>query len=441
MIKTFGIPTKPLKLNGQFWIKDRFNQYIAIKNDGPDHVSLNLPYITYYRNEQYYAFYIDDSKQLGILRSSKDNVFTTVEKRYPKLIKITCDNVRPQIFNSSYSQDLMVFCPDFEKIGKYYFHEFENKQYISIANSVLSDFEINLVDEENKKLQLLTGVPSIIKLSIKKMEVETFNVRITSSKTKEYRYNKNCSFKVKLPNTLSLDRNWSVCLTYINHPNIYTTFHENENTRKVLFKQAGVESHYKLTFGGAAVYEKEDIVDDLNKFFSNINAGSATLEKNDRIKIVFNNKGVMVVSNFVLRVLGYTGPMDNTQLGTRIVIDPSNPYITTNNQNKYEFLFQSDINVDVLKPDYMIAYTNIVSSTIIGGSYNKILRIIPIYSSTDDYVIKEFHHKEYIELQNTEISEIEIALRSHDGSLVNFGNTKDVILNLEFKKTKNNVNR
>jgi hypothetical protein len=440
MVKTFGIPTKPLKIGGEFWTRDKNNRYVLMKPNeygGISYVSLNIPFTTYYKNEKYFAYYINMDKQDGIfLTSDPSNVFTSVEKRHPRLVRIICDNIKPQIFNSSYSQDLIVFCPDFEKIERYYFHEFENKQYVSIANSVLSDFEINIVDEENSKLQLLSGVPSIIKLSIKKMEEESFNVRLTSTKNRQYRSNKNSSFKVKLPNTLYLDRDWTVCLTYINHPNIFTTFHENENTRKILFKQAGVESHFKLVLSSTIVFDKDSIIKELNQFFNKMNVGSASYTNDKRVKLTFNHKGVMVISNFVLKVIGYNEYIDNTALGTRISIDPANSNISTTHDNKYVLEFKSNINLDVLKPDYMIAYSNIVSSTIIGGAYNKILRIIPIYKSEDDYVIKEFHHKEYIELQNTEISEIEIELRAHDGTLVNFGNKKDVILNLEFRKRK-----
>ena len=177
------------------------------------------------------------------------------------------------------------------------------------------------------------------------------------------------------------------------------------------------------------------LIDEINKFLKQIGIGSAVLTENDHIKMIFNAKGILVISNYVLRLLGYTGNIDNSAMGTRIMIDTTNSSIQTFGNN-FILEFKSSIDIDLLAPNYMIAYSNIVSSTIIGGSFNKILRIIPIFKSDDDYVIKEFHHKEYIELQNTEITEIEIELRAHDGTLVNFGSKKDVILNLEFKRCK-----
>ena len=91
------------------------------------------------------------------------------------------------------------------------------------------------------------------------------------------------------------------------------------------------------------------------------------------------------------------------------------------------------MNLDYLKPNYIIVYTDIVSKTIIGGRLSNILKIVPIKSNnTDTYVISDFKHKEYYELQNTEITSIEINLRSHDGELVNFATNQSTILNLEF---------
>jgi hypothetical protein len=95
---------------------------------------------------------------------------------------------------------------------------------------------------------------------------------------------------------------------------------------------------------------------------------------------------------------------------------------------------QLDVDVDYLRPDYIICYTNIVSPTVIGSLYSKILRIIPIKNNNSSYVITEFLHKEYLELQNTEVSEVEIELRAHDGTLIEFGFEQDVILNLEFRQ-------
>jgi hypothetical protein len=60
------------------------------------------------------------------------------------------------------------------------------------------------------------------------------------------------------------------------------------------------------------------------------------------------------------------------------------------------------------------------------------LRIIPIRESKTGYVISEFKHKDFYELQNTEIKEIEIELCAHDGEIINFKSKQNIVLNLLF---------
>ena len=81
---------------------------------------------------------------------------------------------------------------------------------------------------------------------------------------------------------------------------------------------------------------------------------------------------------------------------------------------------------------YMCMYANFISPTIIASEYHKILRIIPIREAKTGFVITEFKHKDFYELQNTEIKEIFIELRAHDGELINFKSKQNIILNILF---------
>ena len=96
----------------------------------------------------------------------------------------------------------------------------------------------------------------------------------------------------------------------------------------------------------------------------------------------------------------------------------------------YRFELPSDLKH--LQPQYIIAYCSIVEPTIFGGEYSNILRIVSIPKERSDYVIQEFKNKNFLQLLNTEISEIEINFRTHDGLLVNFAGNYNIIVNLEF---------
>jgi len=101
-------------------------------------------------------------------------------------------------------------------------------------------------------------------------------------------------------------------------------------------------------------------------------------------------------------------------------------------EEKIEFCFQDVISLNLLDAKYICMYANFISPTILAGEYHKLLRIIPIRESKTGYVISEFKHKDFYELQNTEIKEIEIELRAHDGELINFKSKQNIILNLLF---------
>ena len=63
--------------------------------------------------------------------------------------------------------------------------------------------------------------------------------------------------------------------------------------------------------------------------------------------------------------------------------------------------------------------------------------MIPIAKDNNDkYIIQEFKNKNFLPLLNSEISEIEINLRDHSGTLLSFVSKDDVIINLEFSNVE-----
>jgi hypothetical protein len=463
MMSTFNIPkTNPLEVSTDYFKKVGFGQYDLVRryysfNDSRsniyDTIHNEKPYITYYKGEKYYAFRLKSpnvkvlDEEGNIRRSGKEinlygckqNKISHPEKTFPKLVKVVSEDVKQQVFNSEYSKDLLCFCPDFQKEDKYFFHEFENRQYVPISNSIITDLNIKLLDNSNQYLQLLKGVPTIVKLDLKKMNSDDkfFNVRLTSDKSVSFPNNTKSTFKVKLPNTLSLERTWKVCLTSISHPNIFKTFLDDINSRKILIKHAGSIVHQYVLENTS--YTKESFVRQLNKLFKESLVGEVKLNKFNQLIITFLQEEVEILaSNYFFNIIGFNGTLDETKGFTRVKINEAegvlDRYNSETQTSEHEWLLTLPLDINFLRPDYMIAYTNIVSPSIIGGLYSKILRVIPIKNSGEaDYVVSEFHHKEYLELQNTEINEIEIELRAHDGSLVDFGLDQNVILNLEFR--------
>ena len=100
--------------------------------------------------------------------------------------------------------------------------------------------------------------------------------------------------------------------------------------------------------------------------------------------------------------------------------------------------FNKEFNINALQPHLMIAYCNIVKPTIFASENLNVLRVLPTPEDKDKkgFILQEFQNKHFLELSNTEISDIEINFRGLDGELIAFAGDKEIILNLEFSNVE-----
>ena len=90
------------------------------------------------------------------------------------------------------------------------------------------------------------------------------------------------------------------------------------------------------------------------------------------------------------------------------------------------------MNLNYLTSQYMMVYCDIIKPIPVGGVYRKVQKIVPMETSQQNYINHYFKHKEFHDLEITEIDSIHIQLATHDGEEVEFANTQDLIVNLEF---------
>lgn len=347
---------------------------------------------------------------------------------YPKYVKISSDQIVPQILNNTYSNDLLVFSPEFTDKEKYMYREIEAVDFIPLLNSTISDFRIKLVDENNEQLNLAEGHATVIKLIIKEMasNKQSFNVRLTSSPSADYPENTSSKFKVQLPTSLQLGEDWRVSINSISHSTVFATFLRDTNTRTISFKDSDNQL-YQTTFSSRYHYSMDEIVSTLNNFMQTNTLGNCTF-LDGYIHLNFTKLGRLAISNLAAKVLGFNGK--NVQ-GNQFFncSDTTSPNFKN---GQYILKPENKPDLSYLHPNYMLIYSNIVKSTIVGGEYAKILRIAPLVNTDLDYAITEFRNKERYELDLREVRTIEIMLCSHDGEPIDFVTTQDVIINLEF---------
>ena len=369
-----------------------------------------------YKGEFYFGFYLN--RNTYKLVGAKCSNFQ--KEKLPEIIKVQSSIISSQIFNNTHSKDLLCFCPDFKNIhSNYFYKEFEQPQKIKLSNTTLRNIDISLTDENNNQLQLLPGVPTLLKLKFDriKMNNKSFNVRITSKKSEAYPENNNTVFKIQLPSTLTFnqDRNWKVALTSISHPNVFNTFVGDRYDRLFILQLDPKQNSLKLEFQDDRVYTKEEIVKEINNTLGSGINSKFNIKNQFEMEIT---NGTVAISNYLLGILGFKGLINFKKKFTNFV--------------KGFHLFEGGFDLNFLAPDYVVAYSNIVQPTIVGNEYRDILRIISIPRERTDYVIQEFKNKNYLPLLNTEISFIEINFRNHDGTLTKFIGNQNVIMNLEF---------
>lgn len=414
---------------------DPYSEVRVVEIDGKYHTER----IANYKGEKYYAYLISNKGVSKEVTSSSNtfissNDFSLDDRNYPKFIKVVCDSIQPQILNSSYSKDLLIFSPDFKNTENYYFRELDCVDYVPLLNNYISDLTIRLLDENNEQLQLLYGYATIIKLKFRRMpqEKRSFNVRLTSSASKEFPENQLYHFKVKLPSSIQLDQTWKVCVNSISHPSHFSTFLPELNSRQILFKSfidlaAPVIKYF---FSDKITYSQENLISEFNYFLSTNDLGHTDVDVHGKLHITISGKGTFILTAPLARMLGYDGELKDGKAA--VIKTHGTTGFPQDSEGNCVVTFNNPIDINYLKPNYMIIYSNIAKSSVFGGGYNKIIRVVPLKESKLNYIIKEFKHKELYELENNEINIIEIQLRSHDGSYVNFAHSQDIILNLEF---------
>ena len=383
---------------------------------------------------EYNVYFLGYHSSAGKFSSLSSDVFV-LEKNYPKLVKIFCSEIEPQIFNNTFSKDLLIFSPDFQRTEDFFFKEVECLDFIPLINTTISDITIKLLDENNEQLRIERGHATIIKLRLRKMnrQKKSFNIRLSSEKTALFPNNSNYNFKVKLPNIIDLDDgyNWRVCVNSINHPAKFSTMLVEELDRMIIFKERGSLNVMKLIFDTNTIYNEEKIFGDIDVFLKSNGIGYMSNEADGKKCMYLTKPGTLVISKFVGYMLGFSTDYSKHLTFKSSKVDSDLRSWDASKQAPKLIKQIKDADLSLLKPNYIMVYSDIVKSTIIGGNFSKILKIIPLKSTDLNYIIQEFRTKELIELESTQLDVIEINLRSHDGAFINFLSNQDVILNLE----------
>ena len=358
-----------------------------------------------------------------------------VQIKIPEVVKVKCSFIRDQVFNNTQEKDLVCFSPKFTLQSKYCFYEVESKNFLQLSNTILDSLDFKLVDGDNKRLQLREGTPTLIKLHFKKMEAnkKSFHVRISSGGARNGSNSDNdmSKFTVKLPQTLYFNREWKVALSSILIPGRYCTLPEAGEI-KFTYKHEGEVIVHKDYFPMREM-TKEDVIEFISDFFSShvrkigsVTEKLAANEYEPTLEFRFYKEGFFTLSDYACQVLGY-GAEDFTNRKKRFDIK------FKPNETMAKLKMSYGINLNYFRPNYIMAYANIVEPTPVNAEMTNLLKVFQI-SGDKSHLLYEFKHLEYHRLLNDIVNEIQIELRTHTGELVSFEkrSTTQVIVNLLF---------
>lgn len=361
------------------------------------------------------------------------NIVKEAEIVIPFAVKVKSSFIRDQIFNEFQEKDLVCFSPKFTLNSPYCFYEVETKNFLQLSNTTLDSLDFQLVDNNNKQLELREGIPTLIKLHFKKMDAfkKSFHVRISSGTKSNKNGNDMQHFTVRMPKTLYFNREWKVALSSILLPGRFCTFPEPQEI-KFTYKHDGNLYIHKDTFPMRDM-TKEDLIEYINSYFAeherklgNVVEKIGANEYEPSLEFKFHREGFFTLSEHACRVLGY-GSEDFVYGKKRweIKFKP--------NERFARLKMSYGINVKYYRPNYILAYSNIVEPTPINAEMTNILKVFQV-SGDSSHMLYEFKHLEYHRLLNDIVDEIRIELRTHTGEYVRFEkrSTSEVIVNLLF---------
>lgn len=386
--------------------------------------------------------YINNNLYFRYTLSSANPVIQSYLKRWnykhPDLVRIQCNQISEQIFNSKLTKDLKIFCPSFETKEKYTIHQFESEEYAPLSNSILDKLSIKLFNENNELLELDYGVATFVKLKFKKMNKynEHFNVRLSPDDSQSFN-----NFVIDLPQAYYLDSKWKVSLSSINYANVFRPLPFEARHRRIWTAKLGSTpiSHEMAN----VMYSNSGIIEELNKILSLTTVlGKFTSqefeeygEKKLKISITLNSESYVLIPLSICEILGFNSVSDVSE---NAILAPSGYSVCFLNGYREPPLtinFSRFLEIDRLRPEYLMVYTDIIEQTIVGNSFSKLIKIVPVFhESTDSYKTQEFQNKEFHSLESTLVKKIKFEIRSHSGHLINFMEGSKIFINLLFSR-------
>ena len=359
---------------------------------------------------------------------------------YPSHVKVILEELQPALSSWGHHKDLAVVPLSDIQIdsGRNFYFEVKRKEYLPISEPTLTKVRIRLVDEFNQQLALLPGQPTFVKVKLKKLNMNSFMLRLSSADSKDlFSDNTNSSFRLQLPHPIDLNHEpYEVAVSTVHYPSIVNGLNSlNVDNFWVEFPTDDGVSRFDCSgnsgTGSLPIRDKEALLLAINMYTYTYFRSSRIrffIAEGDRVFITLHGgKQKVRISALLARVLGHEGvPSHGSYDEVALIAEGERLY------------YGSSVNYDRLTPHSILLYSNLGKPIIVGSTYAKVLKLIPIEKRTHVSVTSyESKHLDYIPLSENVISNLEFGLHDSAGLRISFGNDRPVLINLLFRKIMN----
>ena len=424
-------------------------------------------------NEKYFLFMPLNKKSTGYFHGKYLNPTITVNKKNkgllfktPNILQIKCENIKAYPHDSKFTKTIGVIKLNSENKYSSFSHTFKGNEFYPLENKLNETWEIKITDENNSRIKLYQGTPTILEISAIETNMENeLNIKCTSEISEIYPNNCPTEFTSQQAQPIeisSITHEWQVALssiTFKNHFKMDSNFHfkfsyycYDMDLNMVCFlkhfaiQETSVEGILKKFKKKLAT--TIDVMKKRHTRSSRAPIGKVLLE-GGMLSINFQQATKITFTPHLAMVLGldknnYDSDTDYTKESVQYEIG-----ITANKNNDHTGGLVSGLRpVDYsfnLTPKFMFVEMDAIKDIPIGNQNGKILKIVPLSKETEGcYVTEEFKHLDFHPLERHHLQKIDFKLRAQSGSLLQAHRTNDfntTWMQLVFRKFPKNRKR
>ena len=396
--------------------------------------------------EKYYMVrpFFGSSSSPKTVRVDLDNQGLLFET--PKILQIKCDNIKSYPFNSSFTKTIGIVNLKENNTNSSFHHTFKGNQFYPVESKINETWEILITDENNSRLKLYEGIPTILEISAIEDKMENELNVTCNSEISEF-HPKNCptNFTTVLNTPIKIDRDWKVALSSITFKNNFKfdssfdfrfSYWQYNKKNKEILKRTNIKIDENVTTvkeifeSFKSILKKHKVDEDSqspngpdgtsrktrsprNKKIANVD-----LSENQIMTFVFPRATKLSLSPHLAMVLGANNnPFERNNKEWVDIEVGNNP---DSNDEHTGGTSTASIPIDFnlnLKQKFMFVEMSAIKNVPIGNGNGKVLKIIPLsLDSYGQYVTQDFDILDYHPLAYHHLHNIDFKLLSHSGS-------------------------